>query len=139
MNLKINHAAAIVCIVFLHVLGFLWYGLLFREQWISLAGYDPNAPTSGDGEAGIWFTNFVACAAQVYFIAWLLAKLNVTSGARGAIIAFAATFCLYHLPLMSGNMFQGEPYGLAWIYGGFAFVGLAISGFILGAWTKRVS
>jgi hypothetical protein len=40
---------------------------------------------------------------------------------------------------MSGNMFAGEEYGLAWITGGFGLVGLAISGFILGAWTKTDS
>jgi hypothetical protein len=38
---------------------------------------------------------------------------------------------------MSGNMFAGEPYGLAWITGGFGIVGLTVCGFILGSWIKR--
>ncbi len=138
MNPKINHAAAIVCILLLHVLGFLWYGILFGETWMAMVELDPSAAESA-GDAGLWITNFVSIAAQVYLIAWLLAKLNVTSGLSGAAIAFLVTFCIHHLPTMSGNMFSGEPYGLAWITGGYALVALTISGFILGSWTKKAA
>ena len=79
----------------------------------------------------------MAILAQLYFLAWLFTKLDVINGGRGAIIAFLATLCLHHLPLMSGNMFAGEHYGLAWITGGFSLVGLTICGFILGTWTKK--
>lgn len=139
MNLKINHAAAIVCIVLLHLLGFLWYGPIFGENWMAMVELDPSAAQSGSGQAGLWITNLIASAAQVYVLAWLFTQLKVTTGLRGAAIAFLLTFCLHHLPLMSGNMFSGEPYGLAWITGGFALVALTISGFILGAWTKRAN
>jgi len=33
-------------------------------------------------------------------------------------------------------MFSGDPYALAWLEGGFQAVGWAVSGMILGAWTK---
>lgn len=36
-------------------------------------------------------------------------------------------------------MFAREPYGLAWITGGYALACATLSGFILGAWTKRVA
>lgn len=137
MNLKINHVAAIVCVIVLHILGFLWYGPLFGEKWMAMVELDLADAQSGSGEAGIWITNLVASAAQVYLLAWLFTKLNVTSGIRGAVIAFFVTLCIHHLPVMSGNMFAGEHYGLAWITGGFALVALSICGFILGAWTKR--
>lgn len=72
-------------------------------------------------------------------LAWLFARMEVTSGARGAFIAFIVTFCIFHLSEMRGNMFAGFPYGLAWITGGFNVVSNTLSGFILGAWTKRES
>lgn len=136
-NLKINHLAVFVCVILLHVLGFLWYGPLFGEKWMNMVGLDPSAAEGGAADAGLWITNLVAILAQLYFLAWLFTRLGVTSGGRGATIAFLATLCLHHLPLMSGHMFAGEPYGLAWITGGFGLVGLSICGFILGAWTKR--
>ena len=134
-NLKINHLAVFVCVILLHILGFLWYGPLFGERWMELVELDPER-MEGAGDAGIWITNFIAQLAPVYFLAWLFTKLNVTSGVRGAAIAFVISFCFHHLSLMSGNMFSGEHYGLAWIVGGFSLVGLTLSGFILGIWTK---
>jgi hypothetical protein len=136
-NLKINHLAVFVCLILLHVLGFLWYGPLFGKQWMAMVELDPANMEGGAGQAGLWITNFVASLAPLYMLAWLFTKLDVTSGLRGAGIAFLITFCFHHLSVMSGNMFAGEHYGLAWIIGGFSLVGLTISGFILGAWTKR--
>ena len=135
-NPKINHLAVLVCVILLHALGFFWYGALFGEQWMAMVELDPSAAEGGAGDIGLWITNLVAILAQLYFLAWLFTKLGVRTGGRGAILAFIVTFCMHHLPLMSGNMFAGEHYGLAWITGGFALVGLTVCGFILGAWTK---
>jgi hypothetical protein len=136
-NLKINHLAVFVCLILMHALGFLWYGILFGEQWMEMVEMDPARMEGGEADAGIWVTNFIAILAPLYFLAWLFTKLDVTSGGRGAAIAFLITFCFHHLSLMSGNMFAGEHYGLAWITGGYSLVALTISGFILGAWTKK--
>ncbi|HEY9487515.1 MAG TPA: DUF1761 domain-containing protein, partial [Chryseosolibacter sp.] len=100
---------------------------------------DLDAAEGGAADAGLWITNLIAILAQLYLLAWLFIKLNVVTGVRGAVLAFLITFCMHHLPLMSGNMFSGEPYGLAWITGGFSIVGLTICGFILGAWIKQDS
>lgn len=135
-NLKINHVAVLLCLILLHVLGFVWYGTLFMEQWMELVELDPES-MEGSNEAGIWITNFVASLLPLYLLAWLFTKLEVTTGLRGAVIAFLITFCFYHITIMRDNMFEGQHYGLAWITGGFSLVGLTLSGFILGAWTKR--
>lgn len=134
-NLKINHLAVLVCVILLHALGFLWYGALFGERWMELVNMDPEN-MQGEGEAAIWITNFIASLLPVYLLAWLLTKLDVRSGVRGAVIAFLITFCFYHITIMRDNMFAAQPYGLAWIVGGFSLVGLTLSGFILGAWPK---
>ena len=136
-NLKINHLAVIVCIVLMHVLGFVWYGPLFGERWMDYVDLDMETMQSMSMGASIWVLNFVAIAAPIYLLAWLLVKLDVTSGVRGAVIAFLITFCFHHLGVMNANMFAREAYGLAWITGGYSLAGLTIAGFILGAWTKK--
>ena len=136
-NLKINHLAVLVCVILFHALGFVWFGPLFGEKWMGYLGLDMAKIEASQPGAGIWIANFIASVAPVYLLAWLFTKLDVTSGIRGAVIAFLITFCFHHLPSMSGNMFAQLPYGLAWITGGFHLVGLTLSGFILGAWTKR--
>ena len=137
MNQKINHLAVIVCVILLHAIGFLWYGPLFGEKWMAMVNLDMAQIEANAPGAGIWVANFIASIAPVYMLAWLLARLNVTSGVTGAILGFLITFTFHHLPTMSGNMFAQQPYGLAWITGGYSMIAMAISGFILGAWVKR--
>ncbi|MEO5603182.1 MAG: DUF1761 domain-containing protein [Cyclobacteriaceae bacterium] len=135
-NLKINHPAAVVCIIVLHVLGFLWYGPLFGESWMRMVGLDMANMEANDPGIAVWILNFISCAASVYMLAWLFTKLDVRSGIRGAGIGFLIALCFHHFWTMSGNMFAGEPYALAWITGGYSLASLSICGFILGAWTK---
>lgn len=135
-HFRINHLAVLVCLIWMHLLGFLWYGPLFGDKWMPMVGLDP-AAMEGGFDAGLWITNLIASLAPLYVLAWLFTQMNVKSGAHGAVIAFLITLCFHHLSVMSGNMFAGEPYGLAWITGGFSLVGLTVSGFILGAWKKR--
>jgi hypothetical protein len=136
-TLKINHLAVWACVVLLHIIGFLWYGPLFGEAWMGMVGLDPEMAEGGASDAGLWITDLISTVAPLYLLAWLFTKLNVTSGAHGAAIAFLAALCFHHLPLMAANMFSGEPYGLAWITGGYSVVAWSLSGFIIGSWTKK--
>lgn len=138
-NLKINHAAVWLCIVLMHGYGFLWYGPLFGEKWMALVNLDQATMQEESMHAGVWIMNSVAIIAPIYLLAWLFAKMNISSGIQGAITSFLIVFCVHHLPVMNANMFAGEPYGLAWITGGYSVTWLTISGFILGSWTKQKS
>lgn len=137
MNVRINHLAVWSCIVLMHGFGFLWYGPLFGQAWMSFVKLDPASMQQESMNAGIWILNSVAIIAPIYLLAWLFSKMNVTSGAQGALIAFLIVFCVHHLPLMNANMFAGEPYGLAWITGGYSLTWLTITGFVLGSWKKH--
>jgi len=136
-NLKINHLAVVVCIIISFALGFVWYGPLFGEQWMSMIDIDIAQVEANPPGPGVWITNIISSVAPLYLLAWLFTKLDVTSGVTGAIIGFLISFCFHHLSVMTGNMFAGEPYALAWITGGYSLALTTISGFILGAWTKR--
>lgn len=138
-NLKINHLAVWLCIVFMHVFGFLWYGPLFGEKWMQFVALDQATMEQESMKASLWILNSVAIIASIYALAWLLTKVNVSSGVQGAIIAFVVVFCMHLLPVMNANMFAGEDYGLAWITGGYSLSWLTISGFILGSWRKQTS
>jgi hypothetical protein len=120
----------------MHAFGFIWYGPLFGDKWMSLVQIDQAAMEASSQHASIWVLNSVAIIASIYALAWVLKSLGVASGIRGAVIAFAIVFCMHHLPVMNANMFAGEPYGLAWITGGFSLAWMTISGFVLGAWVK---
>jgi hypothetical protein len=136
-NLKINHLAVWICIILMHAFGFLWYGPLFGEKWMAFVGIDQASMEAESAHPSIWILNTIAIVAPIYLLAWLFVRMNVTSGILGALTAFLITFCVHHLPLMNAHMFAGEPYGLAWITGGYSLTWLTVTGFVLGTWTKQ--
>lgn len=136
-EVKINHLAAVVCIVFLFVLGFLWYDPLFGEAWLKAVGLTMEDAMANPPGAGHWITNTVSTIALVYLLAWLLARLGVQSAVSGLLHGALIAFVFILMTSMVNNMFAQAPYNLAWITGGFHVVGMGISGLILGAWTKK--
>ncbi len=135
-QLTINHLAVLACFLLLNVLGFLWYGLLFGEQWMSMVGLDMATVEANPPDAGVWITNTISTIVALYVLAWLFVQLKVETAMKGVIIGLLIAFAFNMLPTMTGNMFADNPYGLAWITGGFEMVGMALSGLILGAWRK---
>ncbi len=135
-TLKINHLAVWVVIVLLHVLGFLWYGPLFGDQWMELEGLDMATLEANPPGAGVWITNFIATVVPVYVLAWLFTKLNIENAGTGALVGLLIAFAFSHLSTMTSDMFAQEHYELSWITGGFNLVAMAIAGLVLGAWRK---
>lgn len=136
-NLKINHAAVWVCIVLLTVLGFLWYGSLFGEKWMSIVGLDMATVEANPPGASIWISNAIATIIPMYALAWLFTKLNVRSAVDGALKALIISFSFVFLTELTSNLFAQNPYPLTWINGGFSLASLTLAGLILGAWRKE--
>ena len=133
-NLTYNYLAILVAFILVTGLGFLWYGPLFGEPWMGMVGLDPDnieAPS-----AAIWISNFIASIIPIVALAWLFQKITVESGLKGALIGLMIGFCFVFLTRMTSNLFEGRPYALSWITGGFDMVALTLTGLILGAWRK---
>ncbi len=137
-NLKINHAAVWVGVVVMFALGFVWYGPLFGEQWMNYIGFTLEDASSTEVMTGVWISNVVSSVLSMYLLAWLIAKLRVNTGIKGAFMGLKIAFVFIFLTIMINNMFAHAPYGLSWITGGFSMVGFTINGFIFGAWPKKV-
>jgi hypothetical protein len=135
-ELRINHLAVLVSIVLQFVIGFLWYGPLFGEAWMGMVGLSMEIIEADPAGAGEWFTNIIASAAGIYLLAWLFVRLGVRTALRGAWLGFLIGFVFVLLSNMTTGMFAKDPYGLAWITGGFTTVGLMVGGLVLGGWTK---
>ena len=136
-ELKINHLAVLVAVVLQFVFGFLWYGnVLFGEAWMGMVGLDMASIEADPPGAEEWITNIVSAVVSMYALAWLFTKINVTSLLQGLLIGLLIGFAFVLLSIMTSGMFAKDPYGLAWITGGFTTAGLAIGGAVLGAWKK---
>jgi len=135
-NQKIKYAAVGVCFVVLFILGYLWYDAIFAEAWMAMVGLELADVEANPPGATVWISNILSSILPIYFLAWLYKRLSVNTGMEGAMTGFFLTFTFVLLGQMTGGMFRGDPYGLAWITGGFYVVGYSIVGFILGTWTK---
>ena len=97
-ELKINHLAAVVSVVLLHALGFLWYGVIFGELWMSMLGMDRASMEANAPGGEVWVLNLITIVASVYILAWLLGRLNISSGVTGAGIGFTRLFACTSFP-----------------------------------------
>lgn len=134
-QLTINHLAVVAAIVSTFVLGFLWYGPIFGDPWMQMVGLTPEDVAEG-GSAGTWITNVISSAAGMYALAWLFTKLNVESITQGVMISAIIGLAFVLLPRMTNDLFANNPYGLAWVTGGFEVAKLVVGGIILSAWRK---
>ena len=134
---KVNHGAVWVSVILMFVLGFVWYGALFSDQWMTLNGL-----TQADAEsanAGTWVTNIISTVIIAYGLAWLVGKTGASSGMEGAMLGLIVGFVFNLMPTMTNNMFALDPYGLTWLTGGFSMLTWTVTGYILGAWKKKGS
>ena len=135
-ELKINYLAVLVAVVLQFVLGFLWYGPLFGEAWMGMVGLDMATIEADPAGAGEWITNVVSAVISMWVLSWLFVKLGVDNWLRGAGLGLLIGVAFVLLSTMTSGMFAKDPYGLAWITGGFTTAGLTLGGAVLGAWTK---
>lgn len=92
---------------------------------------------AGNAGMSVWIANTLSTVILVYTLAWLFTKMRVDSLMRGVAVGIVVGFGFAVVPQISGNMFGLNPYGLAWISGGYTMAGLALTGAILGFWVKK--
>jgi hypothetical protein len=136
-SLKINYLAVLVSIVWLFVLGFLWYGPLFGEPWMKMVGLTMAEVEANPPGASIWIANIIGSGIPVLVLAYFFTKLDVRSAMTGLLYGFLIGFCFNLMPSIVNGLFAKDPYALSWVTGGFQIVGWSVTGVILGAWTKE--
>ena len=140
MNNKINHLAVWILVVVYFLIGWGWYAIL-GEKWLNL-----HARTMTDIErthnVSAYLLAFIASIFVNYALAWLISRLNATSGIAGLKIALVCWFAFLfveYATICVFSAFETNPWPLILIDLGRPFVGFAISGLVLGAWRKRTA
>ncbi|MEF9978862.1 MAG: DUF1761 domain-containing protein [Thermomonas sp.] len=127
----INWLAVLVAAVSAFMLGGLWYGPLFKNEWCRENGIDPNCPPNGH-PAKIFGTAFVAALiAAIAFAVYLgpAPNLHVALHAGFVIgIAYVAT------SFGINYAFAGRSFKLWLIDGGYHTLQFSLYGLVLGLW-----
>ncbi len=134
-NLKINHIAVWILVVFHQIVALLWYSkFLFSTKWMELLG-KTDADFAGANPLK-YIVAIVTALAMIYLLAWIFQELKINNPLRGLFYAVIIGLGFYFLQTLTTGLFSLRPFGLTLIDGGMYLVNFIIAGIVLGAWKK---
>lgn len=110
MTMKLNWLGIVVATIIAYFIGFLWYGVLFEAQWMTLSGVTPQASESTTAMALGLVQTFVVMVG----LGWLTGNLG-QGWLNGARIGLLACVFFALMTMAYGFIYQTEPMGLLWI------------------------
>lgn len=144
MNNKTNWLAVVASVVSAMMIGFLWYGALFQNPWMTGNGitasedglkmYKYGAEMDMSPTPMIVNTFFMLVYALI--INWLLNKANARNLQSGTLIGLAVGVT-HLLNIIVGNLFAANPTSLSMVDGSYSLVLFTLMGAILGGWQKK--
>ena len=133
----VKHVPVIVAAVVFFVLGAIWYTTL-SAQWLAGIGKSmADVERDTGGGAMPYVVGFLAIVVMCYTLAWAIVRLDRHGAGEGAAtgVAMAVGFVAASIALNYG--FEGRSVALWAINAGYALVGLAIAGAIIGRYARR--
>ena len=133
---QISWLPVLVSAVVAFLLGWLWYGLLFKNAWVAAAGHTPEQLEAmrkkgmAASMVGTFVANFVICAAFSILVAYLNLHVPMQGARLGVLlwIGFAATVSLVH------NLYSTTKFSGFVIDASYYLVFFVVVGCILTAW-----
>ncbi len=131
--MKTNHLAVWATIILNQFMGYVWYSpALFLHPWLSGQGR-----TMQQLEAGSWEPIALALMTSIltaYFLAWLIARLDVRGFVAGAKLGLILFVGLVLFSLAAHYQFLGVSNRVMWIDLGQVLFYLILAAGILAAW-----
>lgn len=138
-NMEINYIAIGVCAVLAMVVGYVWYGLLFKNAWLRIIGADQDTLEQREAmqkEAGpLYVIQFVLVLGQLYILSHFIKGWEEAGGIEAALWIWLG----FIMPTLAGcAMWTNEPNKQKWarflIQAGYQLVLFVTFGYILGTW-----
>jgi hypothetical protein len=139
MEININYWAVIVAAVASMAVGFVWYGMLFRKQWMELMGYTVESMGQMRMSANkAYILQFIASLVMAYVLAHSLIFASAYTGTTGAAAGMTVGFWSwlgFVAPITLGIvLWENKPWKLWVINASHYLVVLMIMGIILALW-----
>ena len=143
IQVNINYLAVLVAAIVSHILGFLWYGPLFGQMWISLMKFDKKKVQEAQkkGMKGMWKTMALSFLASLV-TAWILAHsiifasdyLKISGLLAGLMVGFMTWLGFYATTMLGSVMWEGKPAKLYFLNVSYYLVSLLLMSSILSLW-----
>jgi hypothetical protein len=124
----VNWIAVVIATVVLEVVGYVWYGVVFKTAWLAAGG--PTHMSLSQGAAyGLGMVNTLIV---VIGLAWLNARLGLAGLGKCLGAALAAWFLFDFTTMALDFLYEGQSAALVEINMGLQLVSYALAGAILG-------
>lgn len=141
MSNKTNWLAIIVAAVAGMAIGFLWYGVLFQNQWMAGNGITMEGDKAFKNGVEMpmsalpMVANMVAMLVYAYFMSWLAGKTGHTTFSKAATLGGIIGLILL-ISVFTNNLFSADT-ALTGVDGSYALVLFIVIGTIAGGWRKK--
>lgn len=144
MNNKTNWLAIVASVVVSMVIGFLWYGALFQQQWMAGNGITVSEDETAMFKDGValdmsmtpMIVNIFFMVVYAFIMNWLINKTNSYGWQSGMMVGLAIGVT-HTLNVIVGNLFASNPSSLSMVDGSYSLVLFTVMGTIIGAMQKR--
>ena len=144
MNNKTNWLAIVASVVVSMVIGFLWYGVIFVDQWMAGNGITVNEDKTAMFKDGValdmsnapMIVNIFFMVVYAFIMNWLINKTNSYGWQSGMMVGLAVGVT-HTMNVIVGNLFASNPSSLSMVDGSYSLVLFTVMGTIIGAMQKR--
>jgi len=137
--MKINYLAVLVAAVVHFIIGGLWYGVIFGNQFIKLIGWSPEklAQVGNQSHGQEYLIAFVSSLVLVYVLAHFVQYTKAKSAIDGIQTAFWLWLGFVVTTQLATVIFEERRLGLYVLNVGYQFVACSVAGVILAMWRPK--
>jgi MFS family permease len=131
-HFHVNLLAVLTAAVVQFVLGWLWFGVLFRKPWKTLVGQK-----EGEKPANAVFAmimSFVASLILSFVLVHMVIWAGRTGFCRGAFVGLVCGLGFVVPPMFAQHVYEKRPFKLFGFNAVYWLLGMVLSGGILGVW-----
>jgi len=137
--MKINYLAVLVAAVLHFIIGGVWYGVIFSNQFIKLIGWSPEklAQVGNENHGKEYLIAFVSSLVLVYVLAHFVQYTKAKSAIDGIQTAFWLWLGFIVTTQLATVIFEERRLGLYVLNVAYQFVGCSVAGVILALWRPK--
>jgi uncharacterized membrane protein YGL010W len=113
------------------VLGFLWYGVVFKKSWKALVGFAEGEKPKNDALAMV--SSFIACLLLSYVLAHIVGWTGAATFTHGAKLGVICWLGFMAPPLFTQHIYENRRVNLFAINAAYWLLVMALGGGILAA------
>ena len=134
--MRINYVAVIVAAILYWLLGALWFGVVFGNQWMALEGFKPETLKTMNTTIP-YVVSMLLNLVIAFILALVCATQKADSLVKGAQTGILLGVGFVATTTLTTYLYEGRPMNLFLINTGYPVVGMALMGAVIGAWKKK--